>query len=176
MKLFTLDSAKLLCQHNINYLSFLNSVQNRHLEQHFNIEKSEQITDMCFIKENKRETVICLYSGLSGIYARNWSNKLLWSVDGAVDGKTEIRCVSVATDGRGHLFVCDEANQCIQLFSTDGLYIGRLIKCGEHLLGVPRLVRWCKKTSSLIIAHLKTIRGAHGWMNYMYISVIKLTF
>ena len=175
MKLFTLDSAKLLCQYNVDFLSYLNSVHH-HLEPYCNIEKGEQITDMCFINGNKRETVICCYSGLSGIYARNWSNRLLWSVEGAVDGKKEINCVSVATDGRGHLFVCDEANKCIQLFSRDGLYIGRLIKSGEHGLGVPGLVRWCKKTSSLIIAHSKTIRGAYGLMDCMHISVIKLTF
>ena len=145
---------------------------------------------MCFIKENKRETVICLYSGLSGIYARNWYKQLLWSVEGAVDGKTEIRCVSVATDGRGHLFVCDEANECIQLFSTDGLYIGCLVRQGEHGLGEPRLVRWCKKSSSLIVAHSTKSAAIvtpyrfpphrfppHGFASMsMYISVMKLTF
>ena len=131
---------------------------------------------MLFVEENKEEIVICLYHGLRGIYARSLANQLLWNIEGAIDRQQEIRCVSVATDGRGHLFVCDEANKCIQLFSTDGLYICRLIGRGEHGLGEPFLVRWCKKTSSLIIAHSKIIQGAYVRSYYMCISMIKLAF
>ena len=175
-KLFTIAS-RLLCQHwNSSVLTSLNyNAGNPYCEVFTTIDKCTQIREMLFVGENKKEIVICIYHGLSGIYARSLANQLLWNIEGAIDGQQEIRCVSFATDGRGHLFVCDEANECIQLFSTNGLYIGRLIKSGEHGLGTPRLVRWCKKTSSLITAHSKTITVAYGHA-YMYISVIKLKF
>ena len=177
MKLFTITS-RLLCQHwNSSVQTSLNyNAGNPHCEVITTIDRSAQIREMLFVGENKKEIVISLYHGLSGIYARNLANILLWNIEGAIDGQKEIRCVSVTTDGRGHLFVCDEANKCIQLFSTDGLYICRLIGRGEHGLGEPFLVRWCKKTSSLIIAHSKTIQGAYTRRDYMYISVIKLAF
>ena len=140
---------------------------------------------MCLVTKNEREVLICLFDGADGIYARNWSNQLLWSVEGAMGGTKEIRCVSVATDGTDHLFVCDEANECIQRFSTDGLYMGCLVRQGEHGLGEPRLVRWCKKSSSLIVAHSKKSAAIptpnrfppHEFASMsMYISEMKLTF
>ena len=175
MKLFTMDS-RLFCQHETNILTSLNyTTGNPNYEEITTIDRSAQIRDMHFVGENK-EIAICLYHGHSGIYARSLANQLLWNIEGAFDGQKEIRCVSFATDGRGHLFVCDEANECIQLFTTDGLYICRLIGRGERGLGEPFLVRWCKRTSSLIIAHSQTTRRAYGRMYYTYISVIKLAF
>ena len=179
MKLFAMNPI-LLCQHmTTDWLCYI-PTGCRHLEQFGSINRSGKIKDICFFKENNKEIVICLYRGLKGIYARNWSNQLLWSVDGAISGQQEIVCVSVATNGHGHLFVCDDGNKCIQLFSTDGLYIGRLVKAGEHGLGEPRLVRWCKKSSSLVIAHTKvtkvlTLNGLRNEMR-IHISVMKPTF
>ena len=61
----------------------------------------------------------------------------------------------VTSDGYGHLFVCDVHNACIQLFSvSDGKYFGTYLMRGEEGLGTPRLIRWCRNTSSLVVAHV----------------------
>ena len=43
-----------------------------------------------------------------------------------------MRACSLASDGdRGHLFVCDEANFSVQMFSADGVYLGCFDKGGR---------------------------------------------
>ena len=182
LKLFTKSPLELLFQEKSSYrLHHLDcTTGNPCLKKETTIGAGAQLKDMCLVTKNEGEVLICLFDGADGIYARNWSNQLLWSVEGAMGGKKEMKCVSVATDGTGHLFVCDEANECIQLFSTDGLYIGCLVRQGEHWLGEPRLVRWCNKSSSLIVAHSKksaAIATHYGFPSMsMYISVLKLAF
>ena len=182
MKLFPRDST-LVCQHKGTDVRLLKFTPGTVLYEEFTcIQRQAQIADVCFVEENKKEIVICLYSGSGGIYARDWSNKFLWDIEGAISGQNAIKCISIATDGRGHLFVCDQANSCIQLFSTDGLYIGCLVRCGEHGIGEPRIVRWCKKSSSLVVAHSKVVGGPFpsrlGTYEAMriHISVMKLKF
>lgn len=59
----------------------------------------------------------------------------------------------VAANGRGtHLFVCDQDGECVQVFSVDGSYLGRLEVVGEPL-GDPVQLCWCEATSSLVVAH-----------------------
>ena len=125
LKLFTKFPSELLFQEKSSYKQHhLDcATHNPCLKRETTIGAGVQIKDMCLVTENEGEVLICLFDGAEGIYARNWTNQLLWSVEGAMGGKKEIKCVSVATDGRGHLFVCDRSNTCIQLFSTDGLYI-----------------------------------------------------
>ena len=182
LKLFTKFSLELLFQEKSSYrLHHLDcATDNPCLKKETIIGVGLHLKDMCLVTKKEGEVLICLFDGADGIYATNWSNQLLWGVEGTVGGKKEIKCVSVATDGAGNLFVCDGANTCIQLFSTDGLYIGCLVRQGEHGLGEPRLVRWCKKSSSLIVAHSKksaAIPTPHGFASMsMYISVMKLTF
>ena len=187
LKLFTKSPLELLFQEKSSYrLHHLDcATGNPCWKKETTIGAGVQLKDMCLVTKNEGEVLICLFDGADGIYARNWSNQLLWSVEGAMGGTKEIRCVSVATDGTDHLFVCDEANECIQRFSTDGLYMGCLVRQGEHGLGEPRLVRWCKKSSSLIVAHSKKSAAIptphrfppHGFASMcMYISVMKLTF
>ena len=66
-----------------------------------------------------------------------------------------IRPKGVTTDGQGHVFVTDENNKCIQIFSAGGKYVGVLLKEGQQGLGEPRRVRWNDATSSLVVAHKK---------------------
>ena len=43
----------------------------------------------------------------------------------------------VTTDRRGHLFVTDYNNECMQMFSTsDGKYLGSLMKDSEAIGGI----------------------------------------
>ena len=54
-----------------------------------------------------------------------------WEVRGRLPGMQKCMTVGgIATDGQGHLFVCDTANQCIQIFSLYGDYLGVLLRSG----------------------------------------------
>ena len=39
---------------------------------------------------------------------------------------------AVTTDEEGHLFVCDDYNDCLQMFSTDGRYLGAMLRQGAQ--------------------------------------------
>ena len=55
-----------------------------------------------------------------GIFAYNKENENLeWEIEKILPGMGKpMDAVDVATDGLGHLFVCDRANECIQMFSV----------------------------------------------------------
>ena len=96
------------------------------------------------------------------------SNTIKWTCNRLPDKEENFKPYGVATDHHGHLFVCDEGNACIQIFSVkDGKYLGSLIKSREQGLGVPRWIRWSKDAKSLIVSHKKV----HGSVN---ISVLQL--
>ena len=99
---------------------------------------------------------------------RRKSGEPQWKVKGAVPGlQKEIKPVSITSDTSGHIFICDEANKCVEVFLMDGRHLDCIMKSEEDGFGEPVLVRWCKKSSSLIVAHLKEKHNN-------YISVIKL--
>ena len=116
----------------INALDILNC-SNSHPKldgQFYSPALGQRIKDMCVTKgEDGKDILICLYESCGGIFAGD-TNTHLWSIHGGVGGKKMIECVSVTTDNRGHLFVCNTANQCIQVFSTDGVYLGCLVEKG----------------------------------------------
>ena len=62
---------------------------------------------------------------------------------------------AVTTDGQGHLFVCDDYNDCLQMFSTDGSYLGAVLRQGAQGFGRPFRARWSGDTDSLVVAHVK---------------------
>ena len=53
----------------------------------------------------------------------------------------------------GHLFICDTANDCIQIFYTDGTYMCQVDCNGKLELGTPMRVAWSKTESALVVAH-----------------------
>ena len=59
----------------------------------------------------------------------------------------------VTTDGHDYLFVCDQYNWCIQMFHTAGVYMQPVLRCKEHGMSKPILIRWCKGLSSLVVVH-----------------------
>ena len=82
------------------------------------------------------------------------SGKIRWKAKGRLPGMQKSMIArGIDTDGRGHLFVCDIANQCIQIFSLDGDYLGVLLRYGEQDLGIPFRIRWCRVVSSAVILH-----------------------
>ena len=86
-----------------------------------------------------------------GIFAYNArTGELKWREEGELEGMSEeLMACGVATDGRGHLFVGDMNNKCIQMFSLDGRYMGALATGTS--LGEPWRVLWCENMSSLVI-------------------------
>ena len=118
---------------------------------------NKKLTDMCLTKDKDDKLILmCIQENCDDIFAYSTAKQnLLWSIQGAVSGKEMIRCVSITTDNKGHLFACDANNECIQMFSTDGIYLGCLVDRGQHGITSPRHVRWCKNTSSLVVVHCK---------------------
>ena len=119
--------------------------------------KMEQfiIYDMCSCLSGKNEFLVTT-RGHDGIYCYDLnSGNIVWSAIGKPSGMSQqMKLSGVTTDGRGHLFVCDAGNVCIQMFSvSDGKYLGALLKAGEEELGTPHLIRWCFRSSSLTVTH-----------------------
>ena len=132
--------------------------------------KQTNISDMCVVQGGDRELLVATDGGKHGgrVCAYNTAtDELEWSVKGKLEGmQKEMGVRGVTTDGRGHLFLCDLDNSCIQLFCTDGRYLGVLMRQGEHGLGRPFDIRWCVATSSLVVGH--------SMRRERYISFIKV--
>ena len=134
-------------------------------QQHF-------VRDMCYVQQQQQQQdgdksllVTTHFSTVfdkrieSGIRAYNTATQEMeWCITGKIgEARTEaeISPCGVATDGRGHLFICDPVNGCVQMFSTVGQYLGVLLKEGDHGLGKPRWLCWIQGISSLVLTHEK---------------------
>lgn len=109
------------------------------------------IQDMCIVQQDGKQILVTSNS-FAGLNAYDVTSGVVsWSVIGRPPGMAEQLCsVGVATDKRGHLFVCDSSNKCIHIFTTSGNYMGPILK--NHPLGTPQLVRWHEQKSLLIVA------------------------
>ena len=78
--------------------------------------------DMCFDYEDTTK-IFSVQSSSKKVTA--YSVKTLWSLrDFQPDGmKSQMKPSGITTDGRGRLFICDTANECILIFDTDGTYL-----------------------------------------------------
>ena len=128
--------------------------------------QNHDIRGMC-IAQNGDKQLLIVTDGDRGLFAYNTdTDKLEWKVDQKV---LELKLFSgVATDGRGHLFVCDIKKECIQMFSvSDGQYLGSLMKDTETFDGLRELC-WCENTSSLVVAR--------KWYRYVYAHTIHIEY
>ena len=110
------------------------------------------ITDMCYVQNGGKELLI-IAAFREGVFAYNTLlNKLEWKMDRKPAGMEKgIAAYGVAADGRGHLYIADYDNHCIQMFSvSDGSYLRCLVVKGAKSLGRPDKIRWCEKSSSLL--------------------------
>ena len=84
-------------------------------------------------------------------------DQIEWSFDESMRGmKEKLQPRGVTADDQGHVFVCDEANACIQLFSvSNGSYSGTLLKMGRKGRGMPRGIACCKNSKWLAVGYTK---------------------
>ena len=93
-----------------------------------------------------------------GVHVYNIKTKELeWSVQGRLPGmKKFMKAQGLTVNDRGHLFVCDDNNNCVHMFHVvNGKNLGVLIKAGERGVGDPIRIKWCGKRSSFVIIHWK---------------------
>ena len=114
------------------------------------------IVDICCIQNETKQLLITAL-GYKGVSAYNTSKEgLEWEVKGKVPCmKRILNAARVATNGRDQVFVCDDYNDCIQMFTVDGHYMGTVSVNNDTFLGTPSRIDWCKNTSSLAVVHLK---------------------
>ena len=94
-------------------------------------------------------------AGLDGIFAYCLqSGALLWDYCDTIGDNTDVMSATdVATDGNNKIFVCDDGNGCVHVFSPDGAYVGDLIRKEERGLGLPFKISWNERNKSLLVAH-----------------------
>ena len=107
----------------------------------------------------------CSHNGLE-TYNTN-AGEREWSVQGEIPfSEINLDAKHITTDARGHLFVHDEENKCIHIFSLNGKYVMTLLREGEQNLGELHTICWSQELSGLIVAHRKD--------NKSWISLIKI--
>ena len=119
--------------------------------------QQSQIWDMCCVQHKDKRLLITTCGLEYGIQAYNTANdKIAWKVKGKLAGmEKDFNARGLATDGRGRLFVLDCTNSCIQIFKTDGSYMGVLFKFEHNPQSSQWRIRWCNSASSLVITRIK---------------------
>ena len=110
--------------------------------------------DLCSISQGNNQLVVSSL-GYDGIHAYDASTgNIKWKVFERLPGmELVLRARGIAADDSGHLFVCDDENQCVQMLSLKGDYLCPVLRYGEQNLGIPNRICWCPKTSSFVIVH-----------------------
>lgn len=125
------------------------------------------VQDLCCITHEKKQLLVTTHN-IGGVQAYiAGTDKLEWCISGRQPGMDrEMNAVGITGNEGGQLFFCDIGNGCIQMLSTDGIFLGTVLSREEQGLGNPMRIRWCSKTKSLIVADEK-----HG---YFSLSVFQL--
>ena len=111
------------------------------------------IWDISFIKHYNTQLVF-IAGADQGVFAYNCSTgELEWSVH---NNKVKYH-VGVTNDERGHLFHCIQINEnrCVKMFAAKNGKDHVFLQVEKSNLNGPFRIRWCKKTSSLILADIR---------------------
>ena len=123
-----------------------------------NVTRTEQagVHDMSCVQSTPLKPLLIVACGYQGAFAYDTTTGTVeWNVKGKLPGMTKILSAQqIVTDGSGHLFMCDGYNDCIQMFNLEGQYMGVATREGDPYIGKPRMIQWCKSTSSLVVAHV----------------------
>ena len=110
----------------------------------------DKIWDISFTK-HEGEQLLFITEGYTCLFAYNCgTGDLEWSVKGRLHA-------GLTTDARGHLFHCVESGEkrCVKVFTTKGAELG-VLQIKKDEFPKPWRIRWCRETSSLILAHRKS--------------------
>ena len=109
------------------------------------------IQDLCYVN-SKGKHILVTFEDFDTILAYDLEyDELEWSISGSLSGmRQKPSLCSITTDWDDHLFACDCNNKCIQMFSTEGKYMGAaVLKEREQGLGKPWWIRWSQELSCL---------------------------
>ena len=111
------------------------------------------LVDICCVQRGYGAFLVTA-RGFHGIDAYNvTSSKLEWSVIGKLPGMKKGLCAwALTTDNVGTLLVADKSNKCIQMFSTEGMYLRFL---SRSTIGVMWAIHWWSSEGTLLCAHKK---------------------
>ena len=138
------------------------------LEQLFaKVSEDETMWDMTLVNhKNRRELLVfATFEGkMMAVDIR--SGMFQWQASEYIPNKQyPLRAWSVTADDNGHLFVQDWNNDCIHLYSYDGKFVKTLLEEEAYDMEITRRIRWCEKSSSLIVVHSENERQQY------YISI-----
>ena len=141
--------------HEVRWLDCSGSVIKPADDLHVTQTRQRFTQDMCCTKIGGK-TLLVTTSGFGGtMQAYNAANNNVeWIVEGRLPGmRIAMKPHGVTTDGQGHLFVCDSANKCIQMFGVDSEYMGGVVKEETQHFDQLCAIWWSLGTSSLILVH-----------------------
>ena len=127
---------------------------------------SDEFSAMCTVKDGSNELLVAAgqasvevdggerNQGQNGVFAYNMATgKQEWQFCRKPPGmENSVKARGVATDGHGRLFVCDQGNTCIHMFSADGKYNQCLWKA-DDILGDLSKIQWSENTSCFYVTH-----------------------
>ena len=124
--------------------------------------------DICFVDDGDKHLIVTIdRSGQIHTY-NSATGRLEWVVESkgygfgrfftdqhisstSIGMENGMAPLAVTADDRGHLFICDGRNSCVQVFTTHGVYLGAILKRNEFCEQMK--ARWSTATSSLVICH-----------------------
>ena len=117
------------------------------------------IYDLCCV-QSEEKTLLIVTCGCIGVLAYNAPTGILeWNIKGNLPGMRKVLSAQrIAAGDFGHLFICDDYNDSIQMFNLAGQYMGAVTKEGDSYIGKPWRIQWCINTASLVVAHVNSTK------------------
>ena len=111
----------------------------------------QDIREICFAKLGEKQfLVITSDEGLSAYDIRTGTKE--WQINNQLTGLEKDAILrGVTADELGNLFACDENNNCLQIFTIEGVYVGAVFF--GYNIGTPRCALYCNKTKNIVIYH-----------------------
>ena len=112
------------------------------------------VYDVC-CAELEGDPLLVIVVGYRGVTAYNTdTGEEVWSMGGRMAStEKDLFARGITADQHGRLFVFDDRNRCIEVFSVYGKYITTLLKQGEEGIAEPRIIRWSEGLSGLLFVH-----------------------
>ena len=141
--------------HEVHWLDCSGSVIKPADDLHVTQTRQRFTHDMCCTKIGDK-TLLVTTSGFGGtMQAYNAANNNVeWVVEGRLPGmRVPMKPHGITTDGQGHLFVCDSASKCVQMFGIDSEYMGSVLREETQPFDQLCAIWWSLAASSLILVH-----------------------